>query len=81
MSSFSLTDNQYLFLASSISKTIFGNYEWTNKAGWEKIKSETIQLPINKGTIDFAFMEKFIENLENERIEKLENHLKLKKKI
>ena len=76
-----LTDNQYLFLTTSISKTIFGNYEWTNKAGWEKIKSETIQLPINKGKIDFDFMEKFIAKLENERIEKLENHLKLKKKI
>lgn len=76
-----LTDNQYLFLTTSISKTIFGNYEWTNKAGWEKIKSETIQLPINKGEIDFDLMEKFIEKLENERIEKLENHLKLKKKI
>lgn len=76
-----LTDNHYLFLASSISKTIFGNYEWTNKAGWEKIKSETIQLPVNKGKIDFNFMESFVAKLENERIVKLENHLKLKNKI
>ena len=36
-----LTDNQYIYLATSISKTIFGNYEWTNKAGWEKIKSDS----------------------------------------
>jgi hypothetical protein len=40
-----LKDNHYLFLTSAISKTIFGNYEWTNKAGWEKIKSEHISLP------------------------------------
>jgi Type I restriction modification DNA specificity domain len=71
----SLTDNSYLFLSSSISKTIFGNYEWTNKAGWEKIKSEKIQLPTKNGKIDFGFMESFIAELEAERIAKLEAYL------
>lgn len=70
-----LTDNNYLFLASSISKTIFGNYGWTNKAGWEKIKSDTIQLPVRKGKIDFEFMENFITELEAERITELEAYL------
>lgn len=60
-----LSDNQYLFLTSSISKTIYGNYAWTNKAGWTRIKSEKIMLPINEnGKIDFDFMESFIAELE-----------------
>lgn len=70
-----LTDNQYLFITSSISKTIFGNYEWTNKAGWEKIKSDKIKLPTKTGKIDFEFMERFIAELEAERIAKLEAYL------
>lgn len=67
------TDNQYLFLVSAISKTIYGNYEWTNKAGWERIKTENIRLPVNeKGKIDFDFMESFIAELEAERVAELE---------
>ena len=67
-----LSDNMYLFLTGSISKTIFGNYEWTNKAGWEKIKSEQIKLPTKNNKIDFDFMESFIAELEAERIAELE---------
>lgn len=70
-----LTDNLYLYLTASISKTIFGNYEWTNKAGWEKIKTQKIQLPIKDGKIDFDFMESFIAELEAERIAELEAYL------
>ncbi len=70
-----LVDNQHLFLASSISKTIYGNYEWTNKAGWERIKSQKISLPIKNRKIDFEFMESFIAELEAERIAALENYL------
>ncbi len=70
-----LTDNQYLYLTGSISKTIFGNYEWTNKAGWERIKNDKISLPIKNGKIDFAFMEQFIAELEVERIAELEAYL------
>ena len=68
-----LTDNSYLFLTAAVSKAIYGNYEWTNKAGWEKIKFEKIYLPITKDNeIDFAFMEDFIAELEAERIKELE---------
>ncbi|MBC1679669.1 type II restriction endonuclease subunit R [Listeria welshimeri] len=70
-----LSDNSNLFLTSAISKTIYGNYEWTNKAGWEKIKSEKIQLPIKKGEIDFDFMDSFVAELEAERILELEAYL------
>lgn len=70
-----LTDNQYVFLSVAISKTIFGNFEWTNKAGWEKIQTEKIQLPIKSGEIDFKFMESFITELEAERIVELDAYL------
>ena len=56
-----LTDDQSLFLVSAISKSIYGSYEWTNKAGWERIKNDTIQLPLTPtGEIDFDFMETLI---------------------
>jgi hypothetical protein len=70
-----LTDNQYLYLAASISRTIFGNYEWTNKAGWERIKQDKIQLPMENGEINFDFMETFISELEAHRIAELEAYL------
>ncbi|MGM9746644.1 MAG: restriction endonuclease subunit S [Paludibacteraceae bacterium] len=56
-----LTDDQSLFLVSAISKRIYGSYEWTNKAGWERIKNDSIQLPITSSDeIDVDFMETFI---------------------
>ena len=64
-----LSDNHYLFLTSCISKTIYGNYEWTNKAGWERIKTEIIMLPIKTNdSIDFDFMDSFIAELEAEHV-------------
>jgi len=60
-----LSENQSLFLTNVISKRIFGNYEWTNKAGWERIKNENIKLPLNDGSIDFDFMDDFISCIKN----------------
>lgn len=71
-----LTDNHYLYLTTSISNTIFGNFEWTNKAGWEKIKSEKIYLPTKNNRIDFDFIEDFIAELEAERMTELKSYLK-----
>ena len=75
-SSDTLTENQYLFLVGAITKTIYGNYAWTNKAGWERIKNDTISLPITStDKIDFDFMESFIRELEEERIRELSAYL------
>ena len=72
----SLTDNQYLFITSCIAKTVYGNYEWTNKAGWEKIKNNIIMLPeSDSGSIDFDFMESFVAELEAQRVAELEAYL------
>lgn len=59
-----ISDNQYLFLASCISTAIYGSYEWTNKAGWTKVKQEKIQLPIRNSKIDFEFMEIFVSAIQ-----------------
>lgn len=70
-----LTRNQYLFLVSAISKAIYGNYAWTNKAGWERIKNDKICIPVRNGEIDFDFMESFIAELETQRISALKAYL------
>ncbi|GAA7096380.1 restriction endonuclease subunit S [Helicobacter pylori] len=76
-----LNDKEYLFFVCAISKVIYNNskYEWTNKAGWNKVKNELISLPLkptaNTQTledIDFPFMEKFIAELEQCRLAELE---------
>ncbi|GAA9043338.1 restriction endonuclease subunit S [Helicobacter pylori] len=80
-----LNDKEYLFFVCAISKVIYNNskYEWTNKAGWNKVKNELISLPLkptaNTQTledIDFPFMEKFIAELEQCRLAELEAYLK-----
>ena len=71
-----LTANQFLFITSCIAKTIYGNYEWTNKAGWERIKRNIIFLPqTSDSKIDFDFMESFIAELEVERVAELSAYL------
>ncbi|GAA9172427.1 restriction endonuclease subunit S [Helicobacter pylori] len=76
-----LNDKEYLFFVCAISKVIYNNskYEWTNKAGWNKVKNELISLPLkptaNTQTlkdIDFHFMEKLIAELEQCRLAELE---------
>ena len=55
-----ISDHQYIFLTAAIAKAIYGNYEWTNKAGWERVKNERIHLPIKNSKIDFDFMGNYL---------------------
>lgn len=70
-----LSQNQYLFLTIAISKTIYGNFEWTNKAGWERIKHEKISLPTKDGQIDFEFMDFFISHIKTKYIKLITQNL------
>lgn len=72
-----LTDNQSLFIVTLISKSISSSFEWTNKAGWEKVKNCHILLPFKNNEIDFDFMESFIAELEAQRIAELEAYLEV----
>lgn len=54
-----------LFLASCISKILHGNFSWTYKAGWERIKGMVIKLPVKEfEEIDWEYMEKYIRAIE-----------------
>lgn len=54
-------NNQILyFLSTTIQKSIKEKFGYENKAGWEKVKKESIQLPTKDGKIDFEFMELLI---------------------
>ena len=54
-------NNQILyFLSTTIQKSIKEKFGYENKAGWEKVKKEFIQLPTKDGKIDFEFMELLI---------------------
>ncbi|MCQ2684796.1 restriction endonuclease subunit S [Helicobacter pylori] len=73
-----LNDKEYLFFVCAISKVIYNNskYEWTNKAGWNKVKNELISLPLkptaNAQTlkdIDFDFMRTLINALMKQTIQ------------
>ena len=65
-----------LFLASCISKILHGNFSWTYKAGWERIKSMSIKLPVKESEeIDWEYMQERITELEQERITELEQYL------
>ena len=66
-------NNQILyFLSTTIQKSIKEKFGYENKAGWEKVKKEFIQLPTKNGKIDFEFMDAYISELEEERISELE---------
>ena len=72
---FEITERLLFFFSSTIQKSIKLKFGYENKAGWEKVKLEKIHLPTQNGTIDFAFMENFIAELEAERIAELEAYL------
>lgn len=76
-----LSNLQYLFFVAALQKSIRFQFDWSNKAGWEKIKNRFISLPVfpscneNKFEIAFEYMESYIKELEAERLEELEAYL------
>ena len=72
---FEISEKLLYFFSATIQKSIKLKFGYENKAGWEKVKQEKIHLPTQNGSIDFAFMENFIAELEAERIAELEAYL------
>lgn len=67
----------YLYLIACLQKSVRGFYDWSNKAGWEKIRHLEVTLPTTAtGDIDFAFIEERVRELEEERVRELEAYLK-----
>lgn len=62
-------DNQetLLYLSAAIHKTIKEKFSYDKKATWERVKEESIWLPVSKnGDIDFFFIEEYVQNFEEE---------------
>ena len=66
-----LNEKRGLFIAIAISKLMY-QFSYGRKPGMQIYREMKIQLPIQNGEIDFAFMENFIAELEAERIAELE---------
>lgn len=68
-------ENQ-MFVIASIDKVIKHKYSYNNKATKIELKNTIIKLPVNiSNIIDFDFMERFVAELEAERINELDNYL------
>ena len=64
--------NAYLYLVSALQKSILFRYDWSNKAGWERIKNEPFTLPLLNNKPAFSYMEDFITELQAERLQELQ---------
>lgn len=68
-----LTKRQKIFIGSLINNLGYGGYSGYPRK--ETLKNDMIKLPINKGKIDFKFMESFIADLESQHVAELEAYL------
>ena len=65
-----------LFLVSCLNKLMHGNFDWSNKAGWNNVKHLEISLPVTTQDVpDWDYMQERIAELEQERIAELEQYL------
>lgn len=73
----SATKPHLLFMASCIARSLGHKYTWGDSISKQKIKDDSVSLPVTpSGEIDFAFMDSFIRELEEERIRELAAYLK-----
>ena len=60
-------------MVSCIARSLGHKYTWGDSISKQKIKDDSVSLPVTpSGEIDFAFMDSFIRELEEERIRELE---------
>ena len=72
------TKPHLLFMASCIMRSLGYKYTWGDSISKQKIKDDFVSLPVTRsGDIDFAFMDSFIRELEEERIRELAAYLKV----
>ena len=66
-----------LYISSCIKNTLRGKFGYGNQLSSSKLRDEKFEilLPTLGGKINFSFMEKFIEELERERVEELDAYL------
>jgi hypothetical protein len=64
-----------LFFSISIKKSLLGKFDFGNKLRSSQSLDFKMELPIKSGKIDFVFMERFIAELEAERMAALDAYL------
>lgn len=74
-----------LYLTGALNKAVRDNHDWVNKAGWNHIKDDSIELPVIKNSnpdheytvddIDWQYMRDRITELEHDRITELDAYL------
>lgn len=58
-----LSKNEFLYFLTAMQKEVRKKYDWSNKAGWDKIKNETILVPEIKGMIAYDYMNGYMDLL------------------
>lgn len=72
-----LNSNEYLFLLVLLQKILL-KFDWTNKSGWQKVKQESILLPIDKqDKPDWEFMQETIKQTQKQVLATLKLYEKL----
>ncbi len=71
-----LSYNIGLFIVSLLKHNNL-KYDYANKISKDRLNDDKIHLPTKNDKIDFEFMESFISDLENERINNLANYLEV----
>lgn len=74
----SWSERSLLYFVSLFRKSAGGRFDYANKFNRENAKSLCVLLPMNrKGEISFDYMERYISELEKERISELAAYLKV----
>ena len=69
-----ISNKQGLFISNSL-RYLSREFGYENMCSFEKIKQRSIFLPVKNGKIDFDFMERFVAELEAQRVAELEAYL------
>ena len=74
-----------LYLVGALNKAIRDNHDWVNKAGWNNVKDDRVELPVIENPdsshvytaedIDWQYMRDRIRELERDRIKELNTYL------
>lgn len=74
-----------LYLTGALNKAVRDNHSWVNKAGWNRIKDDIVELPVVESSdpdhvytvddIDWQYMQDSIAELEQDSIAELEAYL------
>lgn len=63
-----------MYMSAAIRKSIKRKYTYDNKAYWEHVKKEIINLPVTpSGYIDYHFMETYIRAIEKQTIQRMKD--------